>query len=156
MDLLYLASIWGGIVTLAFLPLLCLKDWTTRQIPDNLIVAYLCLTIIPPAILYANGLTVYYFITSLVMMAVWVIFRKVGVWGGADTKFLMVYSLTVPLNPLNLYQTNFQISTVIYIGITMLVTAAIYRVRDLKGNDVPMMIPISAAILLTMLTGAFL
>ena len=152
MDLLYIASIWGGAVTLPFLILMCIADLRTRSISDNVIGGYLAVLMVPVVVLYLNGLPYTYFLISLVMCGIWVLFRKAGAWGGGDTKFLMVFSLCCPLNPFNLYQQAFQLAFLFVLAGVMLVTAAFTGNR----KDLPMMLPISAAIVITMLIGTFL
>lgn len=151
MDLLYLISQIGGIVTLATLPILCLVDWRTRNIPDQYILLYL-MAGSPVIALYLFGLPYTYLLISLVMCGIWILIRKTGAWGGGDTKFLMVFSLICPLNPLNLYQQTFQISFLVILGAVMLMTTVFTGSR----KDLPMMIPIAVAIIFTMLIGMLL
>jgi len=151
MDLLYLLAQVGGIVTVAALPILCLVDLRTRNIPDQYILLYL-LAGSPVLALYLFGLPYTYLLISLAMCGIWILIRKTGAWGGGDTKFLMVFSLISPLNPLNLYQQTFQISFLIILGAVMLMTTVFTGNR----KDLPMMIPIAVAIVLTMLIGILL
>jgi len=151
MDLIYLLAQIGGVLTIAALPILCLVDLRTRNIPDQYILLYL-LAGSPVLTLYLFGLPYTYLLISLAMCGVWILIRKTGAWGGGDTKFLMVFSLINPLNPLNLYQQTFQISFLIILGAVMLMTTVFTGNR----KDLPMMIPIAVAIILTMLVGILL
>jgi Flp pilus assembly protein protease CpaA len=151
MDLIYLLAQIGGVLTIAALPILCLVDLRTRNIPDQYILLYL-LAGSPVLALYLFGLPYTYLLISLAMCGVWILIRKTGAWGGGDTKFLMVFSLISPLNPLNLYQQTFQISFLIILGAVMLMTTVFTGNR----KDLPMMIPIAVAIVLTMLIGILL
>ena len=153
MDLLFIAALWGGIITLAFIPMLCIMDVKTRQIPDKIILLYAGVTAPALILLYSNGLTAYYFATSIVLAIVWLGLRYLKVWGGADTKFLMVYSFVVPMNPINLYQTNFQVSSLVWIGAAMFISSILYY---RNRNDVPMLIPISIGIIAAMISGAII
>lgn len=150
-DFLLILAQLGGIATITAIIPLCIRDLRTRNIPDECIVLYLAAGS-PGLALYLFGLPLTYLMISIFMCGLWVLFRKTGAWGGGDTKFLMVFSLICPLNPLNLYQQTFQITFLPILGAVMLLTA-VYTGRR---KDLPMMIPISAAIILTMLTGIFL
>lgn len=152
MDLLYLASVWGGAVTVVFLPILCLLDIKTRNIPDNLIKWYAGIMVVPAIALYLSGLPPTYLAMSVIVCFIWFIIRQTGAWGGGDTKFLLVFSLLCPLNPFNLYQQTFQVSFVVILGIVML------SLSIFTGNrkDLPLMVPIAAAIIVSMFIGVFL
>lgn len=147
----YLLSMLGGIATATAAIPFCLQDIRFRNIPDRQILLYL-LAGSPTLALYFLGLPYTYLIISLAMCMIWIGIRKTGAWGGGDAKFLMVFSLICPLNPLNLYQQTFQISFLIILGGIMLITAAFTGSR----KDLPLMLPISAAILVAMVVGVFL
>ena len=140
--LLYLASIWGGIITLAVLPLLCLTDIRTRKVPDPLLALYGVLTTPLMVILYATGLPLTYAAISLLCCGIWLLARHFNAWGGADTKFLMLFSLAVPLNPLNLYQQQFQLFFTVILALAICGTIIITRNKP----GAPMMVPIAVAI----------
>jgi Flp pilus assembly protein protease CpaA len=152
LDLIYLSSIWGGAVTILFLPILCILDLRTRSIPDKVLLVYAGIMIAPAIILYLSGLPLTYLAISIVVCIVWLIIRQTGAWGGGDTKFLLVFSLLCPLNPFNLYQQTFQISFVLILGAVMLMVAGVYWTR----KDLPLMLPISAAIAMSLLIGVLL
>lgn len=155
MDLLYLSAIWGGVITLCILPLLCLLDIKTRNIPDKIILAYLAITLPAVAILYLNGLTIYYLLTSGIVILMWLIVRYFRLLGGGDVKFLMAYSFVVPWNPINLAQPDFQSASILWIGLACFLVMAItfFAKGDLFGRKFPMMIPIAIGIVTAMIAG---
>jgi hypothetical protein len=148
---LYLASIWGGILTLAALPLLCLMDIRTRKVPDAFLWLYAALTVPAMLMLYATGLPWTYAAISLLCCGIWLLARQFNAWGGADTKFLMLFSLAVPLNPLNLYQQQFQLFFTVILALA--ICGTIITTRNKPGA--PMMVPIAVAIVAAMIGGMF-
>ena len=148
---LYLASIWGGIITLAALPLLCLMDIRTRKVDDALLLLYGAFTLPAMIALYANGLPWTYAALSLLCCGIWLLARYRKAWGGADTKFLIMFSAGVPLNPLNLYQQQFQLFFAVILALAICGTIIITRNKP----GAPMMVPIAVAIVAAMIGGMF-
>jgi hypothetical protein len=152
MDPLYFASIWPGLFTLMAIPVFCMMDIKTRSISDKSLMLYGLGTIPATISLYLTGLPYTYALISLVVCTIWLVIRQTKAWGGGDTKFLIIFSIICPLNPLDPFQQTFQITFPAVLGIIML-TMAIFTGRR---KDLPLMLPISVAIVIAMIAGAIL
>lgn len=128
MNTLYLAATFGGLSVLAALPLLCIMDIRKRKIPDTAWAALLALNIPALWTLYTDihGIPQYYLGLSFVLAAMYLFFRVIRLYGGADAKGLATIAIVAPLNPINILAPVFQAYFFIAFALAMCVLNPLY------------------------------
>jgi len=146
------------ILMLLYIPVLCYMDWKNREVPHDtwkLLIAFGCMSLI------AGLLTGFYewwmFVPSLVAIVTYFVAMKAHYIEGADWIYISLISLFFLYNPVTRMWfpiMAFTIFLAAMIGVTgfiiveyNLLTKGIWSF-DLEGG-VPLMFPISAALILT-------
>lgn len=95
-----IALYYGLASVIVAIPLICLLDIKTREIPNIIWVVMVIANLPILGILYTHGLTQAYMGISLAGMGIFCLLWSWKLIGGADAKFLCVIALIVPISPL--------------------------------------------------------
>jgi len=160
MSLLDLGSIlWIPMISLlAYIPLVCYLDLKVREVEHIYWYPLVMVNMLPIIVLFALGLWMFY-IMGLVATVIWFVAMRYHLFEGADFLYLTWISLFFIYNPISghwLLVLPFTIFLVACLTISAM-WILIFNLFQGKGftlafeHGVPMMFPISAALILTVM-----